>query len=341
MEIKQAGPALTRVLVDAFGMGENLAVKVLVTGGMGYIGKAVVALLQSSGFEVVVLDNYSTSKKPLLTPNLVFVEGDYGDEQVLRELEGIEVEAIIHLANSAYVGESMSDPMKYFQNNVAKTITLLDWAQKNEVRNIVFSSSCATYGAPNTALITEQTPQKPINPYGESKLMIEKILDWLSELKGFSHVSLRYFNVAGNSSVSDARDEHDPEPHLLPRLIGAAKSGTEFSVYGTKFNTPDGSAVRDFIHVDDLANAHLLALRHLLDGGETLRLNLGTGSGTSVLQLAKSVQDRFGHFRINVEEQRPGDPATLVASNTMALQKLGWSPTRSKIDQILDSIQLG
>lgn len=315
-----------------------MAAKVLVTGGIGYIGKAVVALLQSSGFEVFVLDNYSTSKKSVLTPDCEVIEGDYGDRQALAELEGRGIRAIVHLANSAYVGESMSDPMKYFQNNVAKTITLLEWAEANGVKQVVFSSSCATYGAPDTALITEQTPQKPINPYGESKLMIEKILDWLSELKGFSHVSLRYFNVAGNSSISDSKDEHDPEPHLLPRLIAAAKSGAEFSVYGTNFNTFDGSAVRDFIHVDDLAKAHLLALRHLLIGGETLKLNLGTGLGTSVLQLAKTVQEKFGQFQVKVEEQRPGDPATLVASNTMALEKLGWSPNMSRIDQILNSL---
>ena len=318
-------------------MRQSLAT-VLVTGGMGYIGKAVVSVLESAGFSTVVLDNFATSRKPTDTSEFELVEGDYGDPNVLDRLNGRGIDAIIHLANSAYVGESMSDPMKYFQNNVAKTISLLDWADSQGIRKVVFSSSCATYGAPDTVLISEETEQNPINPYGESKLMIETILDWLGALRGFKYVALRYFNVAGNSHISSARDEHDPEPHLLPRLVAAARSGTEFSVFGSTFDTHDGSAVRDFIHVDDLADAHLKALQRLNADRGALKVNLGTGNGVSVLELATKVQERFGPIDLKISEARPGDPGTLVASNDLARKHLGWIPTNSSIDQILDSL---
>lgn len=309
---------------------------ILVTGGLGYIGTAVSATLSNAGFQPVIIDNRTTSKR--VSSDFPLIQGDYGKFETLELARHYRPIATLHLANSAYVGESMENPTKYFSNNVARTADLLGWCQSNGISKFVFSSSCATYGAPEVDLITEETPQVPINPYGESKLMIEKMLDWVGNLHGMRSVALRYFNVAGSSTISDARDEHDPEPHLIPRLIQAATTGSDFTVNGLDFPTTDGSPVRDFIHVDDLADAHLKSLEHLLGGGESLKLNLGTSRGTSVLDLVKSVEERFGKINLRVGERRPGDPARLVASAKLAREVLGWQPNRSSIDQILDSI---
>lgn len=309
---------------------------ILVTGGLGYIGTAVSATLSNAGFQPVIIDNGTTSRR--VTSDFPLIQGDYGNFETLDLARHYRPIAILHLANSAYVGESMENPTKYFSNNVARTADLLGWCEANGIHNFVFSSSCATYGAPDVDLITETTPQAPINPYGESKLMIERMLDWIGSLTALRSVALRYFNVAGSSLISDARDEHDPEPHLIPRLIQAATSGSEFTVNGLDFPTSDGSPVRDFIHVDDLADAHLKSLEHLLGGGGSLKLNLGTSRGTSVLDLVRSVEKRFGPIRLRVGERRPGDPARLVASAKLAQEALGWQAKRSSIDQILDSI---
>ena len=309
---------------------------VIVTGGLGYIGTAVSATLSNAGFQPVIIDNKTTSSRE--ASDFPLIEGDYGDLHTLSASLPFQPIAVLHLANSAYVGESMENPTKYFSNNVARTADLLNWSERQGINNFVFSSSCATYGAPTEELITEDTPQQPINPYGESKLMIEKMLDWLGRLRDLKSVALRYFNVAGSSLISDARDEHDPEPHLIPRLIDAAKNGAEFIVNGLDFPTADGSPVRDFIHVDDLAEAHLKSLEHLLNGGDSLKLNLGTSEGTSVLELVQSVEHKFGKVKIRVGDRRPGDPARLVASASMAREVLGWEPRHSTIDQILDSL---
>lgn len=309
---------------------------IIVTGGLGYIGTAVSAVLANAGFQPVIVDNLTTSLKSV--SEFPVVQGNYGDPETLDKTLEFKPVASIHLANSAYVGESMSDPMKYFSNNVARTADFLQWCTRNGIRKTVFSSSCATYGAPDVEKITEETPQEPINPYGESKLMIESMLNWLDLIQGHSSIALRYFNVAGSSLISSAVDAHDPEPHLLPRLIGAAKNKAEFVINGNDFNTPDGSAIRDFIHVDDLARGHLLSLLYLLKGGSSTKLNLGTGIGTSVLQLAAQVEKRFGPIRVRVGERRPGDPARLVASAKKANETLNWRPVNSGIDQILDSI---
>lgn len=309
---------------------------VIITGGLGYIGTAVAARIASAGYSPLIVDNRTTSRRGKSDFHLI--EGDYGNHETLDRARRYDPIAIIHLANSAYVGESMENPTKYFSNNVARTADLLSWCEANGVNNLVFSSSCATYGSPDVDLITEGTPQVPINPYGESKLMIEKMLDWVGKLHSFRSVALRYFNVAGSSLISDARDDHDPEPHLIPRLIQAATSGSVFTVNGLDFPTSDGSPVRDFIHVDDLADAHLKSLEHLLGGGKSLKLNLGTSQGTSVLDLVRRVEERFGKINIRVGERRPGDPARLVASPRLAQEVLGWRASSSSIDQILDSI---
>lgn len=309
---------------------------IIVTGGLGYIGTAVCAVLANAGFQPVIVDNLATSLKSV--SEFPVVQGNYGDPETLDKTLEFNPVASIHLANSAYVGESMSDPMKYFSNNVARTADFLQWCTSNGIRKTVFSSSCATYGAPDVEKITEETPQEPINPYGESKLMIERMLNWLELIPRHSSIALRYFNVAGSSLISSAVDAHDPEPHLLPRLIGAAKNKAEFVINGNDFNTPDGSAIRDFIHVDDLARGHLLSLLYLLKGGTSTKLNLGTGIGTSVLQLVAQVEERFGPIRVRVGERRLGDPARLVASAKKANETLNWRPVISNIDQILDSI---
>lgn len=309
---------------------------IIVTGGLGYIGTAVSTVLANAGFQPVIVDNLSTSLRSV--SEFPVIQGNYGDPATLDRTLEFKPVASIHLANSAYVGESMQNPLKYFSNNVARTADFLQWCTSNGIQKTVFSSSCATYGAPEVDQITEETPQEPINPYGESKLMIERMLNWLDSIHGHSSIALRYFNVAGSSLISSSVDAHDPEPHLLPRLVSAAKNKSEFVINGTDFNTPDGSAIRDFIHVDDLARGHLLSLFYLLEGGSSTKLNLGTGKGTSVLELVAQVEERFGPIRVRVGQRRPGDPAKLVASAKKANETLNWRPVDSGIEQILDSI---
>jgi UDP-glucose 4-epimerase len=216
---------------------------------------------------------------------------------------------------------------------------MLEWAGANDIKQIVFSSSCATYGAPGVDQIAEDTPQLPINPYGESKLMIEKMLDWLDKLSGFRHVTLRYFNVAGDSQICSSVDAHDPETHLIPNLVKSAKQGQSFFLNGNDFETEDGSAVRDFIHVDDLAEAHLLALSHLKSGKGSLKVNLGTGVGTSVLEMVSLIQERLGHINIEIAPRRLGDSARLVAKVDLAERILGWIPKYRTAKDIVSTLE--
>lgn len=268
------------------------------------------------------------------------IEGDCGDSAVLaRVFKSFEIEAVIHFAAYAYVGESMDTPDMYFRNNVISTINLLDAMRLHGVGTIVFSSSCATYGVPVEIPIREGHPQTPINPYGESKLMVEKILQWYGRSYGVSWSALRYFNAAGADPDNELGEDHEPEPHLLPRVLSAASGKLQhIEIFGTDYPTPDGTAIRDYVHVTDLAEAHVLATRYLLSGGESGAFNLGTGEGHSVREVTAAAEAVTGR-RIPVKKQprRDGDPARLIADASKARDVLGWAPQYSELSTMLES----
>ena|SRR5579883_1596655 len=310
---------------------------VLIVGGAGYIGSHTAKRIARAGSEPVVLDNLVYGHKWAVKWGPL-VEGDLADASlVARVLAEHRITSIIHFAAYAYVGESVQNPRKYFRNNVANTLNLLDAMVDAGVRDIVFSSTCATYGEPTHVPISESHPQNPINPYGESKLAVEKILHWYSHAYGIRFAALRYFNAAGADPDGELGEDHEPETHLIPLAIGAALgSRPELSIYGTDYPTPDGTAIRDYIHVADLADAHRLALDHLSSGGDNLRLNLGTGHGHSVRQVVAAVEAVSGR-RVPVREvgRRPGDPPRLVADARRAEQVLRWTAAHPGIETIV------
>lgn len=314
-------------------------VSVLVTGGAGYIGSHTTKALAQAGFEPVVLDDLSTGHRwavrwgPLL-------EADVGDGAALRAiLKRYRIRAVIHFAARAYVGESMRDPRGYYWNNVVGTLNLLDAMLDVGVDVIVFSSSCATYGLPEVLPIPEDHPQRPVSPYGETKLAVERALQWYGQAYGLRWLALRYFNAAGADPDGELGEVHDPETHLIPRAILAALGRTDpVEIYGTDYSTRDGTAVRDYIHVVDLAEAHVLGLRYLLGGGESAALNLGTGRGHSVREVLAAVE-RVSGRTVPVREgpRRPGDPPALVADARKARELLGWQPRCSDLDTIVET----
>lgn len=311
--------------------------RVLVTGGAGYIGSHTAKLLARAGLEPVVFDNLSVGHRHAVRWGPL-IEGDLADRDLVRNvLRDYGVEAVIHFAASAYVGESMTDPGKYFRNNVANTINLLDSLVETNVRRIVFSSTCATYGMAEFLPIDERHPQRPVNPYGDSKLFVERMLHWYGEAHGLRWIALRYFNAAGADPDGEIGEEHDPETHLIPLVIESALGRRPtLDVYGTDYPTPDGTAQRDYIHVMDLAKAHLLGLHHLINEGENVALNLGTGHAHSVRNIIEAVE-RIGDCGVPVREmpRRPGDPPALVANPTKAAQLLGWTPELSSLDSMV------
>jgi len=311
--------------------------KVLVTGGAGYIGSHTCKALALAGHEPVVYDNLSEGYRWSVKWG-PFEEGDIADQQRLESvMRKHGIEAVVHFAANAYVGESMQNPMKYFSNNVAGTVRLLDAMLNCGVGTIVFSSTCTVYGEPETMPIDEETPLKPVNPYGESKLMIEKQLGWLGKLKGLRWIALRYFNAAGADPDGEIGEAHEPETHLIPLVLRAATPG-EFTlqVFGSDYATPDGTAVRDYIHVQDLAAAHVLALRALQGSAVNDAFNLGTGRGASVQEIIATVEKVTGaKVRYQMGPRRAGDPQALVASPDKAHAKLGWRATRSTLDMII------
>ena len=263
----------------------------------------------------------------------------------LRDREGVfgvfaehKPEAVIHFAACSYVGESMQDPGKYFANNTTGSQNLLDAMQAHDVQDIVFSSTCASYGEPEQSPITEDTPQRPVNPYGQSKLMVEQMLEWYGRIHGLRWAALRYFNVAGSDPEAEIGEEHDPETHLIPLAIWAAQGRRQqLSVFGTDYATPDGTAVRDYIHVWDLVSAHLLALQYLRDGGAPLQANLGTGQGQSVRQVIDTVSQVTGIPVPHVDaDRRAGDPPELVADARRATQVLGWKPQYPELSDMVE-----
>ncbi|KSU87029.1 UDP-glucose 4-epimerase GalE [Priestia flexa] len=310
---------------------------ILVVGGAGYVGSHLVKELVEKE-KVVVLDNLSTGFKSLIDDRAVFVEGDLGNRSVLDEVfSTYPIKAVMHFAANSLVGESVENPYKYYENNVSATLTLLKAMVDHNVKNFIFSSTAATYGTPNVDLIDEGQPNNPINPYGKTKLMVEHILEDFSAAYGLNYVVLRYFNVAGAHHSGTIGESHDPETHLIPiilqHLLGQRE---EISVFGTDYNTPDGTCIRDYIHATDLANAHILALEALLEEKKkTAIYNLGNGNGFSVkevIETCEQVTERTA--TIQYVERRAGDPAKLVASSEKIQAELGWEPKFSLTDII-------
>lgn len=309
----------------------------LITGGAGYIGSHTAKALAAKGDCPVVLDNLSQGHRSFVRWG-PFVEADLADraamERVLREHR---IDGVIHFAAYASVGESMAAPGAYFRNNVANTLNLLEAMVPAGVRRLIFSSTCAVYGNPRQVPIAEDHPQEPANPYGESKLFVEKMLKWYEQAFGLGWVALRYFNAAGADPEGLLGEDHSPETHLIPLVIQAALGQREsIEIFGTDYPTPDGTAVRDYIHVNDLASAHLAAWEYLAGGGKPRAFNLGTGTGASVRQVIAEVE-RCGGRRVAVREcpRRPGDPPELVADAAEAGRVLGWKPEHSALSGIV------
>lgn len=310
---------------------------VLVCGGAGYIGSHINKQLHKEGYETVVLDNLVYGHREAVKWG-TFEQGDLKNtEDIERVFEKYPIEAVFHFAAFAYVGESVVEPEKYYYNNVANTLNLLKVMKKYGCKKIIFSSTCATYGEPESIPITEDLPQNPINPYGMSKLMVEKILKDYNNAYGIQFAVLRYFNAAGADPEGELGESHQPETHLIPLVLDAASGKRpDIKVFGTDYDTPDGSCVRDYIHVYDLATAHLLALHYLEKGGNSDFFNLGNEKGTSVLEVVEAVRKVTGkEFRATLTDRRPGDPAKLVGSSRKAKSVLGWVPVYEDIDEIV------
>ncbi|GJM81588.1 UDP-glucose 4-epimerase GalE [Paenibacillus sp. HMSSN-139] len=308
---------------------------ILVTGGAGYIGSHTVAALLEQGREVVVIDNLQTGHRGALLGGKLY-EGDLRDKALLAKLFAEnEIEAVIHFAANSLVGESMKDPVKYFDNNVYGTLCLLDAMDQANVRKIVFSSTAATYGEPEKVPIEETDPTRPTNVYGETKLTMERMMAWFDQVLGIKYVSLRYFNAAGAHESGKIGEDHRPESHLIPLIIQAALGQRpSIQVFGDDYNTGDGTCVRDYIHVSDLADAHLRAVDHLLGGGESDVFNLGNGQGFSVKEVIETVKDVTGRdFPVVISPRRAGDPAVLIASSDKARRVLGWNPDPQPIGE--------
>jgi UDP-glucose 4-epimerase len=310
---------------------------ILVVGGAGYIGSHLVKELVETQ-EVIVLDNLSTGFRDSVDSRAVFIQGDLGNEEDLETVfSKYPIEAVMHFAANSLVGESVMDPLKYYQNNVAATLTLLKMMIKYDVKNFIFSSTAATYGIPSVDIIEENTPTNPINPYGQSKLMVERILADFSSAYELNYVVLRYFNAAGAHPSGEIGEKHDPETHLIPIILQHLLGQREnVSVFGDDYDTPDGSCIRDYIHVTDLAEAHILALNSLINGkNKTATYNLGNGQGYSVKEVIDMCESVTGK-KANVvsADRRKGDPAVLVASSERIHEELGWKAKR-KLEEII------
>lgn len=311
---------------------------ILVTGGAGYIGSVTVEQLRTGGHEVVVIDNLHYGHRQAVDPECVFYEGNAGDrELVKRVVSEHSIDACVHFAAYAYVGESVSEPSKYFENNTLQTHGLLTALIECGVKNFVFSSTCATYGDPLRIPIDETHPQKPVNPYGWTKFMTERMLEAYDTAYGLKYAALRYFNAAGATAKNG--EHHEPETHLIPNVLNAADGTLPFvSIYGNDYETPDGTCVRDYIHIADLADAHIRALNHLRSGAESTQLNLGNGIGFSVLEVIEAARKLTGKaIETRFESRRAGDPSHLIADATKAHEVLGWKPEFTNIEGIIQT----
>ena len=309
---------------------------VLVVGGAGYIGSHMVRILERAGHLPIVLDNLCDGHRDSVSGHKLIV-GELADRALLDEvLTENRIDAVMHFAAFAKVGESVVDPAKYYVNNVMATLELLEAMRRHEIRKFVFSSTCATYGEPEQVPIRESEPQKPVNPYGFTKLVIERALDDYAQAYGFGFAALRYFNAAGASPEGDIGEDHDPETHLIPIVLQVALGQRDHvTVFGDDYDTPDGTCIRDYIHVDDLGAAHLTALEKL-EPGKGIKLNLGTGNGYSVREVIDACRKISGKEIPEVMGQRrAGDPPRLVADSSAAARELGWTPTYQSVEEVV------
>ena len=318
----------------------NSKTKILVTGGAGYIGCHGVLALQNAGYEVLVLDNlvYGHRKTVEEVLKAELIVGDTSDRHLLDQIFTVHnINAVMHFAAYAYVGESVTNPAKYYRNNVVGTLTLLEAMLEANIKHFVFSSTCATYGEPQQIPIPESHPQSPINPYGMSKLMVEQILADFNSAYDFKSVAFRYFNAAGADPEGRMGEDHNPETHLIPLILETALGQRDhISVFGSDYSTPDGTCIRDYIHVTDLADAHVLGLEYLLKGGASTAFNLGNGNGYSVkevIETAKKITQK--PIKVIISDRRAGDPPMLVGSSDRAREILGWQPQYADLSQIV------
>ncbi|MCL6518207.1 MAG: UDP-glucose 4-epimerase GalE [Armatimonadetes bacterium] len=312
---------------------------ILVTGGAGYIGSHTVKLLTERGYQTITFDNMELGHPEAVVAGII-VKGDLADREKLdKTFREFPVDAVMHFAAYASVGDSVANPDKYFRNNIGNGLNLLDAMRKHGVKKFIFSSSAATYGEPKHIPIEEDHPQNPTNPYGESKLMFEKILKWYDVAYGIKSISLRYFNAAGADPDGKIGEDHNPEEHLIPIVLEVALGKRDkVRVFGTDWDTPDRTCIRDYIHVTDLADAHILALRALEEGAQTTAYNLGNGNGHSVMQVIRTAEEVTGR-KITWEPapRRPGDPARLVASSDRIKKELGWKPKYPELSAIIET----
>ena len=312
--------------------------KVLVTGGAGYIGSHAVKVLLEKGYDVVVVDNLETGHKEAVDARAKLYVGDIADSSFMDKVfSENHISGVIHFAAFSLVGESMVNPHKYYENNVSKTNHLLDSMIRNNVKNIVFSSTAATYGEPSKTPIEEDDPQKPTNVYGQTKLAMEHMIEWYGKIHHLNHVALRYFNVAGSYGDGSIGEAHNPETHLIPIILQVANNRREkLNVFGNDYPTKDGTCIRDYIHVLDLCDAHVLALEYLINGNPSDVFNLGSGEGFSVLEMVEAARKVTSHpIPLNIASRREGDPAILIASSSKAKKVLGWNPLRENIELMI------
>lgn len=310
---------------------------ILVIGGAGYIGSHVVKMLKTQGYSPVVYDNLSTGFKKAIDKKIPFIKGDLADKTLLKKVfKKYKIEAVMHFAAFIEVGESVKNPAKYYQNNFVKVLNLLDSMVENKIKYFVFSSTAATFGNPITKTISETHPQNPINPYGQTKLLVEKVLKDYEIAYGLKSTILRYFNAAGADESAKIGEAHKNETHLIPLVLQTALGKRkEIKIFGTNYPTPDGTCIRDYVHVNDLARAHILALKYMFKTDKSEDFNLGSSKGASVLEIIKKVQKITGKtFKVKRDKRRPGDPAILIASSKKAKKFLNWKITYS-VDKII------
>lgn len=314
--------------------------RILVLGGAGYIGSHTVYELIDAGEKVVVVDNLLTGFKEAVHPEAVFYEGDIRDRSFMDSIfEKEDIDGVIHFAACSQVGESMTDPLKYYNNNLCGTEVLLESMVAHGIDKIVFSSTAATYGEPESIPILESDRTLPTNCYGETKLSMEKMFKWTSLAHNLRYVSLRYFNACGAHPNGVIGEAHDPETHLIPLILQVPNDQRDYiSIYGNDYDTKDGTCIRDYIHVNDLAQAHILAMKYLCNGGESNIFNLGNGVGFTVKEVVETARKVTGHpIPAKEEARRAGDPSTLIASSDQAKKILGWDPKYDDLDTIIDT----
>jgi len=318
----------------------EVVMAILVVGGAGYIGSHMVASLIDSKTETVVLDNLVNGHKKAVWPGAKFYEGNMQDTQLLDKIfTENNISTVVHFAAYTVVPESVQNPAMYYDNNVIATFSLLQGMLKHGVKNIVFSSTAAVYGMPETVPVTEDFPEKPINPYGESKLAVERMLKWFGQAYDINYVVLRYFNVAGAHESGLIGECHTPETHLIPMVLHTAQGkNNQLNIYGSDYPTPDGTCIRDYVHVMDLVDAHNLCIKSLESGGKSTTYNLSSGSGFSNKEIVDAVKKVTNiDFTVNICERRPGDPPTLIASSEKIRRELSWNPTRTNIETIIST----